>query len=205
MPRKNYTVLDLFCGCGGLSLGFEMAGFDILLGIDNWKEALITFEKNHTNSRTFCCDLSTLLPSEIQKDFLKNGIDIIIGGPPCQGFSISGKRDVNDPRNKLYRSFKSFVEYFKPQAFIMENVPNLVSMDKGKVKDEIISKQQYNELIIEKDLILKMYNELLVTKEELLNKSLAEIENSVAVIIYIIILSIELKMKLSNLIYRNKK
>ncbi len=135
MKRK---VLDLFCGCGGMSLGFEQAGFDITLGIDIWSPALKTFEKNHSNSQTVCGNLSEIPPLTIQNKYLQNGIDIIIGGPPCQGFSISGKRDVNDPRNKLYQSFVSYVEHFKPKAFVMENVPNLVSMNKGLVKDEII-------------------------------------------------------------------
>lgn len=131
-------VLDLFCGCGGMSLGFEQAGFNISLGIDIWSPALKTFKKNHSNSQTVCGNLSDIDPSSIENKYLQNGIDIIIGGPPCQGFSISGKRDINDPRNKLYQSFVSYVEYFKPKAFIMENVPNLVSMNKGLVKDEII-------------------------------------------------------------------
>jgi DNA (cytosine-5)-methyltransferase 1 len=137
--NKNHTVLDLFCGCGGLSLGFEMMGFDILLGIDSWHESLVTFKNNHINSQTICADLSNLSPLEVQKKILKNGVDVIIGGPPCQGFSISGKRDADDPRNKLYRSFVSFVKHFEPQAFIMENVPNLVSMNGGKIKDDIIT------------------------------------------------------------------
>lgn len=134
--KKN--VLDLFCGCGGLSLGFEKIGYNISLGIDIWKDALKTYEANHNKSNVLCEDLSLLEPADIKNKFLKNGVDVIIGGPPCQGFSISGKRDMNDPRNKLYQSFVSFVDYFKPSAFVMENVPNLVSMNKGKVKDEII-------------------------------------------------------------------
>ncbi|MCT7581442.1 DNA cytosine methyltransferase [Aliarcobacter butzleri] len=131
--------MDLFCGCGGFSLGFEKTGYDILLGIDIWEEALKTYEANHHKSNILCKDLSLLEPNEIKNKYLNEGIDVIIGGPPCQGFSISGKRDLNDPRNKLYQSFVSFVEYFKPSAFVMENVPNLVSMNKGKVKDEIIN------------------------------------------------------------------
>lgn len=134
---KN-NVLDLFCGCGGLSLGFEKAGFNISLGIDIWKEALKTFERNHKNSKILCGNLSEIDPNYIGNEYLTDGVDIIIGGPPCQGFSISGKRDVNDPRNKLYQSFVSYVEHFKPRAFVMENVPNLVAMNEGRVKDAII-------------------------------------------------------------------
>ena len=137
--KKKLTVLDLFSGCGGLSIGLETAGFDIKLGIDNWDKSLETFQKNHKNSEILCSDLSKLSPQKIEDKFLKNGVDVVVGGPPCQGFSISGKRDVRDPRNDLYKSFVLFVKYFKPKAFILENVPNLVSMDNGKVKDQIIS------------------------------------------------------------------
>lgn len=132
-------VLDLFCGCGGLSLGLEQAGFDIKLGIDVWQDALTTFEANHSNSKTHLQDLSVICFKDIQEKYLPNGVDVIVGGPPCQGFSISGKRDPDDPRNKLYTSFLRAVEFFKPRAFIMENVPNLASMNQGKIKDTIVS------------------------------------------------------------------
>lgn len=132
-------VLDLFCGCGGLSLGLEQAGYDIKLGIDIWQDALETFEANHVNSQTHCEDLSKVDFGSLKKKYLSDGVDLIVGGPPCQGFSISGKRDPNDPRNKLYTSFLKAVEYFKPKAFIMENVPNLASMSQGRIKDTIVS------------------------------------------------------------------
>jgi DNA (cytosine-5)-methyltransferase 1 len=135
--RKKLNVLDLFCGCGGLSLGFEQAGFKIVLGIDSWNEALNTFKENHKNANILCTDLSKLNSKEVAKEYIDNSIDIIIGGPPCQGFSISGKRNPGDPRNNLYKSFVSFVDDFKPKAFIMENVPNLVAMNEGKVKNQI--------------------------------------------------------------------
>lgn len=127
-------VLDLFCGCGGLSLGLEQAGFDIVLGVDNWSDALQTFKQNHLNAEVQLADLSTIdFKSLSFQDF-----DVIVGGPPCQGFSISGKRDPDDPRNKLYTSFVDAVNYFRPKAFIMENVPNLASMNQGRIKDTII-------------------------------------------------------------------
>jgi len=73
-----------------------------------------------------------------------NSVDVIIGGPPCQGFSISGKRNLDDPRNKLYQSFVNFVDYYQPSAFVMENVPNLVFMNDGKVRETII--QEFKDL-----------------------------------------------------------
>lgn len=135
--NKKPLVLDLFSGCGGLSYGFEKAGFKIIAGVDNWKDSLITFEKNHHNAKTILLDLGKFKPEEIAKE-VGDKIDVIIGGPPCQGFSISGKRNPNDPRNSLYRGFVKTVAYFKPKAFVLENVPNLVSMSGGKIKDQII-------------------------------------------------------------------
>jgi len=138
--KKNTSpsVLDLFSGCGGLSLGLQQAGFNIKLAIDNWGDALETFKKNHKNSKILNANLATLNFSFVEKKFLKDGIDIIVGGPPCQGFSISGKRDPNDARNMLYMSFVKSVKYFKPKVFLMENVPNLASMNNGAIKNNII-------------------------------------------------------------------
>ena len=136
---KQYTVLDLFCGCGGLSLGFEQAGFDVLAGIDVWKDALVTYQANHTNSKAIQADLMTLRPEEVSKTIGASSVDVIIGGPPCQGFSIAGKRIIDDERNKLYKSFVRMVEYFKPKAFVMENVPNILSMGDGIIRDSIIN------------------------------------------------------------------
>ena len=149
--NKKPLVLDLFSGCGGLSFGFEKAGFKIIAGVDNWKDSLVTFEKNHNNAKTILLDLGKFEPEKIAKE-VGNKIDVIIGGPPCQGFSISGKRNPNDPRNSLYRGFVRTVAYFKPKAFVLENVPNLVSMSGGKIKDQII--KDFTFLNLQKAIIL---------------------------------------------------
>lgn len=135
----KYTVLDLFCGCGGLSLGFEHAGYDVLLGIDVWEDALTTYGYNHKNGNTLCADLASLDPQLIERTIGNKSIDVIIGGPPCQGFSIAGKRIVDDERNSLYKSFVKMVEYFKPKAFLLENVPNILSIGGGIVRDSIVN------------------------------------------------------------------
>lgn len=139
MEKPSFNVIDLFCGCGGFSLGFERAGFNVLLGIDVWKDALSTFRFNHKNSQALQADLSILSPEEIENMLEGKRVDVIIGGPPCQGFSIAGKRIVDDIRNKLYKNFVHFVEHFKPQAFVMENVPNILSIGNGVVRQSIIS------------------------------------------------------------------
>ena len=137
--KKQYKVLDLFCGCGGLSSGFSNAGYEVLLGIDHWSDALTTFSHNHPGSRTLQADLQELAPEDVSQQFNISDIDVIVGGPPCQGFSIAGKRIIDDARNKLYKSFVRFVEYFSPNAFVMENVPNILSIGNGAVKEEIFS------------------------------------------------------------------
>lgn len=144
---KKPIVIDLFSGCGGLSLGFEMAGFDVKLAIDNWEDALETYRFNHKNTDTLNADLLNLDPTKVEKDFNLHEVDVIIGGPPCQGFSVAGKRIIDDDRNKLYKSFVRFVDHFKPKAFVMENVPNILSIGNGMVREAIItdfSKLGYN-------------------------------------------------------------
>ena len=134
------NVIDLFCGCGGLSYGFEKAGYNILLGIDNDKMALKTFEYNHNNSKSICGDITQIGYKEIKKIIGNKKIDVIIGGPPCQGMSLSGPRQFDDPRNKLYLSYMRLVNEIRPKAFIIENVPGLISLFGGQIKENIITK-----------------------------------------------------------------
>jgi len=136
---SNWNVLDLFCGAGGLSFGFEQAGFNVLLGIDNDAMALKTFELNHNGAKSICGDITEINYKEHIAPLLGGKkIDVIIGGPPCQGFSLSGPRNFNDPRNKLYLSYIRLVEEIQPKAFVIENVPGLVGLFNGEVKDHII-------------------------------------------------------------------
>ena len=127
-----------------MSLGFEMAGFEGVLAIDNWQDALDTYVHNRPKARTFCGDLSTLDPVKLKEERGIKDVDVIIGGPPCQGFSIAGKRIIDDERNILYKSFVRFVATFRPKAFVMENVPNILSMGQGLIKEAIIA--EFSEL-----------------------------------------------------------
>lgn len=137
---SNYNAIDLFCGAGGLSYGFERAGFNILLGIDNDKKALEVFEKNHQGAKSICGDITQIGYEDIKSIIGDQRIDIIVGGPPCQGMSLSGPRKFDDPRNKLYLSYIRLVEEIRPRAFVIENVPGLVSLFGGQIKDNIIEK-----------------------------------------------------------------
>lgn len=132
------NVLDLFCGCGGLSCGFERAGYNIVLGIDNDRQALNTFELNHKGAKSICGDITAIHRDDIDRVTGNKKIDVIIGGPPCQGMSLSGPRKFDDPRNKLYLSYIRLVEEIKPEAFVIENVPGLVSLFGGQIKDSIL-------------------------------------------------------------------
>lgn len=132
-----YKVLDLFCGAGGLSLGFKMANFDIVGGIDFDQEALDTHKLNFKDGFHFCGDISELDDEFVLENF-DGKVDVIIGGPPCQGFSVANmqQKDIEcDDRNKLFYEFIRFVKLLKPKAFVMENVPQILTKDKGHVKE----------------------------------------------------------------------
>lgn len=121
-----------------MSLGFEQAGFNVVLGIDFWKDALETYRFNRKSTKTLRADMAVLSGEEVADIIGDTAVDVIIGGPPCQGFSVAGKRIVDDERNKLYKSFVRMVDYFSPKAFVMENVPNILSIGGGAIKDSII-------------------------------------------------------------------
>ena len=138
---RKYNIIDLFCGCGGLSYGFEKAGFNILVGIDNDAKAIETFELNHNGAKGICGDITQIhYKTDIKPIIGNKTIDVIIGGPPCQGMSLSGPRKLNDPRNKLYLSYIRLVDEIRPKMFVIENVPGLVGLFGGQIKDSIIEK-----------------------------------------------------------------
>ena len=135
----DYNAIDLFCGPGGLSLGFQQAGFNILVGVDNEQAALNTFEKNHAGAVGLNADLSKKETFDlILKTAGNRPIDVIIAGPPCQGFSVTGPRNFDDPRNKLYLAVIEMVRLYNPKGFIIENVPGMANMYGGEVKDEVL-------------------------------------------------------------------
>lgn len=139
MSQKKPTVIDMFSGCGGLSRGFMDAGYDILLGIDHEEIALKTFKHNHGHAIAFHGDLfksDTIL--NVAKIIDSTKVDVIIGGPPCQGFSLTGKRQENDARNALFQSMVDAVRLFHPTAFVLENVPGLATLYDGKAKKAIL-------------------------------------------------------------------
>ena len=142
------NVIDLFSGCGGLSRGFMDAGCKILLGVDIDQAALNTFERNHSGAIALKGSLADAPTFKKMTELIGNKpVDLIVGGPPCQGFSLTGPRNFDDERNKLYLSYIKAVKLFKPKGFIIENVPGMATLYKGEVKDEILrrfAKMGYN-------------------------------------------------------------
>ena len=128
VDTKTLNVIDLFCGCGGMSKGLTDAGLNVIAGIDIWDKAVESYNKNY-HHKAYCADLTQLPPEKFNELYNKENknVDILVGGPPCQSFSIAGKRDKNDPRNALFMEYVKYLDYFKPKAFIMENVIGMLS------------------------------------------------------------------------------
>lgn len=140
----NYTILDLFAGAGGLSLGFTQEGFRAITANEKISSYFATYRHNHpqmdSQGNAICGDITD---PEIKRRLIEKcsneKVGVIVGGPPCQGFSYAGWRDVGDPRNQLFRDYFDIVCKIRPEVFVMENVPGLVTMQKGKVVSEILS------------------------------------------------------------------
>lgn len=133
------TIIDLFSGVGGLSLGFEQAGFSTIVANEFDKSIAYSYSKNHPFTKMIVGDITSL---ELEKEFLqyKNKVDVVVGGPPCQGYSQKGSRKtIHDERNFLFKYFVKVVELVSPNYFVMENVPNLLTAEKGFFKQELIT------------------------------------------------------------------
>lgn len=136
-----YKYIDLFAGAGGMSLGFDNAEFENVLAVEYDKCFAETYSFNFPKHNLKVADIKSISNEEIKKIVGNNKIDVIIGGPPCQGFSIAGKigrNFIDDERNQLFKEFVRFVEVVKPRIFVMENVAALKTHNKGKTIEEII-------------------------------------------------------------------
>ena len=133
-------IIDLFCGVGGLSLGFENAGFEVAAAIDLWDDAIKTFNHNRKDKVAQTITVEdfnvNVLPALIKREKITG----IIGGPPCQGFSTVGKRIIDDSRNKLYLEFYKAVKIANPDFFVIENVKGMLTLGKGAFVDDIVER-----------------------------------------------------------------
>ena len=138
---KKYNFIDLFSGAGGLALGFEMAGFENIFSLDFEKSFNETYKANFPNHNLLEIDIKKLKETDIKKILENKKVDVIVGGPPCQGFSMAGnvgRKFIDDERNNLYKEFIRIVKNIKPKSFVMENVARLFTHKKGQTKNDII-------------------------------------------------------------------
>jgi DNA (cytosine-5)-methyltransferase 1 len=128
MHKNELIAIDLFCGAGGLSLGFEQAGFNVAAAVDVDEMNTKVHEQNFPDCKTITKDIRSISGQEIrlQSGVGQTEIDVVIGGPPCQGFSIMGKREEDDPRNRLIFEFGRIVQELRPRYWVMENVGGLM-------------------------------------------------------------------------------
>jgi DNA (cytosine-5)-methyltransferase 1 len=133
---RSYTFIDLFSGCGGLSYGLEMAGHKCLLGVDASKEAIASFAANHHHASVYHGDIKKLSEKKLKELIGNQKVDMVVGGPPCQGFSTVGRGEVGDERNQLFREFVRIVRLTRPKVILFENVTGLVAK-----KNQVILQQ----------------------------------------------------------------
>jgi DNA (cytosine-5)-methyltransferase 1 len=137
------TAFDLFAGCGGLSEGLSRAGFNIGWANEFWKSAAATYHLSHRKTLLFEEDAKILLEKAINRYPglpTPGGVDLLAGGPPCQGFSgFNRHRSPSDPRNSMVDVFLGFVQHLKPQLVLMENVPGMLTLDEGRLAELLLS------------------------------------------------------------------
>lgn len=136
---KKYKIIDLFAGCGGLSLGFQNAGFEIVAAYDNWDEAIDIYKQNFKHP-IYKRDLGN---TEDLSDMAQHHADIIIGGPPCQDYSSAGHRDEDLGRAKLTIDYAEIIRQLRPRYFLMENVPNIQKSEKLQQVLDVFHKSGY--------------------------------------------------------------
>jgi len=176
-------VLDTFAGAGGFSFGFQQAGYNITGAIEIDKWASDTFRYNHKNVKVLTVDITKLTNEQLKQEFKDNYPDIILGGPPCQGFSICNidNGDPKDPRNTLFQEFLRIGKLFNPKIMIMENVPNLINAKTSngeKVIDIIISElEKENYFVYKKILIASDYGVPQIRKRLFIIASKKKLEN----------------------------
>lgn len=136
--QNMFTFVDLFSGAGGMSYGFKNAGYKKIFSVEVDHDASETIRRNFPNSVHYEKKIEDLTYKEIDHAIKGSDIDVVCGGPPCQGFSVAGLRNPKDPRNMLFLEFLRVVKYIKPKFVVIENVPGILTMEKGKVFKEIM-------------------------------------------------------------------
>jgi DNA (cytosine-5)-methyltransferase 1 len=136
--EKNF--IDLFCGAGGLSCGLEMAGWNCVLGVDSDKKAMATFARNHPHSKVFDESIAKLTKSKLLELITGKEIDLVAGGPPCQGFSTFGEGNPDDEKNQLFKEYCRVIEIVRPKFILFENVTGILAQKNEKVIQKIFKR-----------------------------------------------------------------
>jgi len=136
--KSDYNFVDLFSGAGGMSVGVRDAGFNKLMSVEIDKDASNTIRRNFPESTHFEGSIETLQENHMDEVLAGRKVHVVFGGPPCQGFSVAGLRKPHDPRNRLFQEYIRIVNHLKPEYLVMENVPGILTMQKGAVYQEIL-------------------------------------------------------------------
>ncbi|MFV0504424.1 MAG: DNA cytosine methyltransferase [Lachnospirales bacterium] len=130
MTQRRYSYIDLFCGAGGLSNGFDMAGFENVFSVEVNPSFARTYERNFPTHNLIVDDIKNINEEKIEELIGNKNIDVIVGGPPCQGFSKAGnivRSFIDDDRNRLFKEFVRFINIVRPKVFLMENVASMAT------------------------------------------------------------------------------
>lgn len=135
---QKFNCVDLFAGCGGLTLGFEQAGFRSLFAVEMDPDSAATYRRNFPNARVWADRIEKLQPNQLTELTGGQTVHLLLAGFPCQGFSVAGQRNPKDERNVLFREVIRVAQVLKPSFIVMENVPGVVTISGGKVFDAIL-------------------------------------------------------------------
>lgn len=154
---RRLRAIDLFCGAGGLSEGFRNAGYEVGFALDWDEDSCATYRKNHQDTHVECASITDFAPERIEE--LAGGpVDVVLGGPSCQSFSTAGRRHKwvgdGDPRNDLWEHMFEVVNFLKPKAFLMENVPGMVYFKSGSFGDKILKRFADEGYTVRKEILL---------------------------------------------------
>lgn len=157
LPKYPLRAIDLFSGAGGLSQGFRDAGYEIPFALDFDEDSCATYRRNHPETHVECASIKDFSPKEI-KELAGGRVDVVLGGPSCQSFSTAGRRSgwvaEGDERNDLWEHMFKVVEYLKPKAFLMENVPGMVYWKEGAFGDKVLKRFTSIGYTVKKEILL---------------------------------------------------
>jgi DNA (cytosine-5)-methyltransferase 1 len=164
---KRIRALDLFAGCGGLSKGLELAGVSVVAANEIWSDAAASHRRNHERTAMVEGDITDARVRASIISTLAGAVDVIVGGPPCQAYSLSGRRDATDPRGRLFNDYVDLVRTLQPSVFVMENVKGILSMTHDQENLSTTALKKLGDLRAQIDDLPDKYTRDLADKERL--------------------------------------